>query len=82
VATQDRLPKPGTYSLSYLAVVVEPKHAHRLLEMIIDHGVVHALVDIVERLGGDRLARQGIQRDVRRCEEGRQVYTKPAQRRG
>ena len=43
-----------------------------------DHRVVHARVDVVERLGDDRVARHDVQRDARRCEERRRMYAQAA----
>jgi hypothetical protein len=78
MTTRDRLPKAHAYHLPPLTAIVESKHAHELLEMIVEHGVVHARIDVVERLGDDRVAREDVQRDARRREEGRRVHAQPA----
>lgn len=74
MTTRDRLPKARAYHLPPFAVIVEAKHAHQLLEMVVEHGVVHARVDVVKRLADDRVAGHDVQRDSRRCEECRRVH--------
>jgi len=78
MATRDRLPKARANHLPPLTVIVEPEYAHELLEMVVEHGVVHARVDVFERLADDRVAGHDVQRDPRRCEEGRRVHAQAA----
>ena len=76
--TRDRLPKARAYHVPSLTVIVEPKHAHQLLEMVVEHGVVHPRVHVVKRLDDDRVAGRDVQRDSRRCKEGRRVHAQAA----
>ena len=52
----DRLPKTRAYYLPSFAIIVKFKHSHELLEMIMEHSVVHACVDVVDRISDDRMA--------------------------
>src|SRR6266404_3747132 len=78
MTTRDRLPKAYVDHLPSLPIVVEPKDTHQLLEMIMDHGVVHTCINIIECLGDDRVARSDVQRDACRSEQGRRVHAQPA----
>ena len=78
MTTRDRLPKAKANHIPPLPIVVKPEHAHQLLEMIVEHGVVHACIDIIEGLSNDRVARNDVQRDARRSKEGRRVHAQPA----
>src|SRR5258708_5224553 len=78
MTTRDRLPKACAYHFPSLTVVVQPKDAYQLLEMIVDHGVVHACIDIIECLGDYRVARNDVQRDACRSKEGWRVHAQPA----
>jgi hypothetical protein len=53
---------------------MKPKHPNELLEMVVEHGVIHTLIDIIECLGDDRVAGEDIQRNTRGCEESRWMH--------
>jgi hypothetical protein len=53
---------------------MEPKHPHQLLEMIVEHRVVHERIDVIERLGSDRVARVSTQRNTCGGEKSRRVH--------
>ena len=50
----------AVHYLSPLSIIVKHKHAHELLDMIVEHGVEHARIDIVECVGNDRVARDDV----------------------
>jgi hypothetical protein len=57
-------PVTHAYNLPSFAIVMEPKHAHQLLEMIVEHCVVNARIDVIQRVGSDRVARVNVQRNT------------------
>ena len=71
---RDRLPQAHAYYLPSFAIIVEPKHAHELLEMIVEHGMVHARVDVVEGVSDDRVTRNDVQRDASGHEKCRWMH--------
>jgi hypothetical protein len=47
MTTRDGLLKPCAYYLPSLSVVVQLKYANQLLEMIVNNGMIHALIDVI-----------------------------------